>query len=82
MYALLRGFFVYENNISDFLDINDIIQFKNVSKFYHKLFIVYIRNLLENDKMYFNKKLKNLGVEDSIPPNQTIINFNLFIFIL
>ena len=64
-------------NISDFLDINDIIQFKNVSKFYHKLFIVYIRNLLENDKMYFNKKLKNLGVEDSIPPNQTIINFNL-----
>jgi hypothetical protein len=64
-------------NISDFLDIEDLIKFKDTSKFFHKLFIVYIENLLENDKIYFNKKLKNLNIIDSIPQKQSINSFNI-----
>jgi len=64
-------------NISDFLDIEDLIKFKDTSKFFHKLFIVYIENLLENDKIYFSKKLKNLNIIDSIPQKQSINSFNI-----
>ena len=44
--------------ISDFLSIDDLIQFKNTSKCFNKLFNTYIINNLQKDKIYFTNKKK------------------------
>ena len=62
--------------ISDFLLINDLIEFKNISKYFYKLFKIYIIKKLEKDKEYFNKKKNNLDQKD-IPQNLTIKDFSL-----
>ena len=64
------------NIISDYLSLYDIIQFKNVSKFYNKLFFLYIINKLEKDKEYFTNQKNNLDV-NNIPPILTIKDFVL-----
>ena len=65
------------SKIIDFLDMDDLIRFKNASKFFHNLFIVYIENFLQNDMIYFNKKLKNINTDDSIPKRMTLDEFNI-----
>ena len=62
--------------ISDYLSIYDIIQLKNVSKYFNKLFIIYIINKLQKDKDYFINKKNNLDVTN-IPPILTIKDFVL-----
>ena len=63
--------------ISDFLNINDLITFKNVSKFIHKFFIIYIKNNLEKDKIFFTEKLKKLNMENSPPKELKFEDFEI-----
>ena len=62
------------SKISDYLNINDLIQFKSVSKYFYKLFKVYIITKLLKDKAFFMEK-KNSFNKDEITPE---INFNDF----
>ena len=68
----------FYNIITDYLSISDLIQFKNTSKFIHKLFKVYFLNKLKKEKEYFiNKKSSlNLG-QNNIPKALTIKDFSL-----
>ena len=60
-----------------FLNITDMIQLKNSSKHFHKLFIVYIENFLDKEKIYFNKKLLNLNIVETIPKKLTLNDFTI-----
>ena len=62
--------------ISDYLSINDLIQFKNISKKFYKLFNVYIINKLQKDKEFFIEK-KNSFKKDELPPKMDFKDFNL-----
>ena len=62
--------------ISDYLSIYDLIQFKNVSKYFNKLFFSYILIKLQKDKDYFINQKNNLDVIN-IPPILTIKDFVL-----
>ena len=46
------------NIISDFLCINDLLEFKSISKYFNVLFKKYIIQFLEKDKKYFIEKKK------------------------
>ena len=58
--------------IFDFLNIDDILKFKNVSKYIHEFFIKYIKNYLEKDRDFFREKLKKLCVENKQPKKLSI----------
>ena len=60
--------------ISDYLSLIDLIQFKNISKNFNKLFFVYISNKLKEDKIFFINKKKNLD-ENNIPENLSFKDF-------
>ena len=60
--------------ISDYLSLIDLIQFKNISKNFNKLFFVYITNKLKEDKIFFINKKKNLD-ENNIPENLSFKDF-------
>ena len=62
------------NIIADYLITNDLIQFKNISKYFYKLFKVYIINKLQKEKNFFIDKNKNFS-ESDIPPKLTIKDF-------
>ena len=62
--------------ISNFLNTDDLMQFKNISKYFHKLFIQYISNYFKKDIIFFSKKLKNLNISN-IPKRKTIDEFNI-----
>ena len=74
--------FNYEKNfddklykkISDYLSLIDLIQFKNISKNFNKLFFVYISNKLKEDKIFFINKKKKLD-ENNIPENLSFKDF-------
>ena len=63
--------------ILDYLNIDDLIKFKNISKYVHNLFIIYIKNFLEKEKVFFNKKLMNLNISEEKPKKNTLSDFNL-----
>ena len=60
--------------ISDYLSLIDLIQFKNISKNFNKLFFVYISNKLKEDKIFFINKKKKLD-ENNIPENLSFKDF-------
>ena len=60
--------------ISDYLSLIDLIQFKNISKNFNKLFYVYISNKLKEDKLFFINKKKNLD-ENNIPKKLSFEDF-------
>lgn len=60
--------------ISDYLSLIDLIQFKNISKNFNKLFFVYISNKLKEDKIFFINKKKKLD-ENDIPENLSFKDF-------
>jgi len=60
--------------ISDYLSLIDLIQFKNISKQFNKLFFVYISNKLKEDKIFFINKKKNLD-ENDIPKKVSFEDF-------
>lgn len=60
--------------ISDYLSLIDLIQFKNISKNFNKLFFVYISNKLKEDKIFFINKKKKLD-ENNIPKNLSFKDF-------
>lgn len=63
-----------------YLKLEDIIQYKNISKFFHKLFMTYILKYLNNQKNNFNDKLKKLenNIDVKIPIKKPNINeFNI-----
>ena len=64
------------NIISDYLCINDLLEFKNISKYFNILFKKYIIQFLEKDKQYFIQKKNNLDIKN-IPPNLSINDFSL-----
>ena len=74
--------FNYEKNfddklykkISDYLSLIDLIQFKNISRNFNKLFFVYISNKLKEDKIFFINKKKKLD-ENNIPENLSFKDF-------
>ena len=65
------------NIIFVFLNKDDLMQFKDVSKYFHKLFIKYIEKNLEEDKLYFSKKLENLNISNPQPPKKTLNDFSI-----
>ena len=66
------------NIITDYLSINDLIQFKNSSKFIHKLFKDYILNKLKKEKEYFINKKSSLNLDqNNIPKVLTLKDFSL-----
>ena len=66
------------NIITDYLSINDLIQFKNSSKIIHKLFKDYILNKLKKEKEYFINKKSSLNLDqNNIPKVLTIKDFSL-----
>lgn len=60
--------------IADYLIINDLIQFKNISKYFYKLYKTYIINKLLEEKKFFIDKTKNFSDSD-IPKNLGIKDF-------
>ena len=60
--------------ISDYLSLIDLIQFKNISRNFNKLFFVYISNKLKEDKIFFINKKKKLD-ENDIPENLSFKDF-------
>ena len=62
--------------ISDFLYINDLLEFKNISKYFNKFYKKYIIQILEKDKEYFIQKKNNLDSKN-IPENLSINDFSL-----
>ena len=57
------------SEISDFLNMDDLIHFKNISKHFHKLFNIYIVKYFQKDIIYFNKKLENINInKENSPP--------------
>ena len=60
--------------ISDYLSLIDLIQFKNISRNFNKLFFVYISNKLKEDKIFFINKKKKLD-ENNIPENLSFKDF-------
>ena len=60
------------SEISDFLNMDDLIKFKNMSKHFHKLFIIYIEKYFQKDLTYFNNKLENINIENSIPERKNL----------
>ena len=65
------------NIIFVFLNKDDLMQFKDVSKYFHKLFIKYIEKNLEEDKLYFSKKLENLNISNPQSPKKTLNDFSI-----
>ena len=65
------------NIIFVFLNKDDLMQFKDVSKYFHKLFIKYIEKNLEEDKLYFSKKLENLNISNPQSPKKTLNEFSI-----
>ena len=63
--------------ISDYLNIDDLIKFKNASKYIHEFFIKYIKNYLEQDKIFFTKRLKKFGIENNPPKKLSLEDFEL-----
>ena len=63
--------------ISDYLNIDDLIKLKNISKYFHTLFIIYIKKYLEQEKIFFTQKLTNLNISENKPQKHTISDFNL-----
>lgn len=63
--------------ISDYLNIDDLIKLKNISKYFHTLFIIYIKNYLQKERLFFNKKLTNLNISETKPPKHTLSDFTL-----
>ena len=62
--------------ISKYLLINDLIQFKNISKKFYKLFNAYIINKLQKDKEFFKEKMNSFE-KDEIPPKMDLKDFDL-----
>ena len=60
--------------ISDYLSLHDLIQFRNISKYFNNLFNIYMINKLKKEKELIIQKRNNLD-ENNIPPNLTINNF-------
>ena len=61
------------NIISDFLCINDLLEFKSISKYFNVLFKKYIILVLEKDKKYFIEKknsLDNQNIHDNLSINE------------
>ena len=67
------------SEISDFLNMDDLIHFKNISKHFHKLFNIYIVKYFQKDIIYFNKKLENINInkENSPPERKTLNEFTI-----
>ena len=67
------------SEISDFLNMDDLIHFKNISKHFHKLFNIYIVKYFQKDIIYFNKKLENINInkENSPPERKTLNEFSI-----
>jgi hypothetical protein len=67
------------SEISDFLNMDDLIHFKNISKHFHKLFNIYIVKYFQKDIIYFNKKLENINInkENSPPEKKTLNEFTI-----
>jgi len=63
--------------ISDYLNIDDLIKLKNISKYFHTLFIIYIKNYLQKERLFFNKKLTNLNISETKPQKHTLSDFTL-----
>ena len=64
------------STISDYLNNDDLIQFKNISKSFHKLFNIYIINKLEKEKLFFVNK-KNWFYKNELPPKLSLDDFTL-----
>ena len=64
------------SKISDYLSLNDLIQFRNISKYFYKLFNIYMINKLHNNKELFIKKMNNFD-KNNIPPKLTFKDFVL-----
>ena len=63
------------SEISDFLNMDDLIHFKNISKHFHKLFNIYIVKYFQKDIIYFNKKLENININrENSPPEKKKLN--------
>ena len=64
--------------ICDYLEIYDLINFKNINKKYKKIIMNYFMKKLENDKIYFTIKQKDLGFDmNNLPPKLDIKNLTL-----
>ena len=64
--------------ISDYLSIHDLIQFKNISQYFHKLFKIYIITKLKKEKEYFINKKTNLNIDkNNLPKNLSFNDFTL-----
>ena len=72
---------IFDENIftkvSDFLNIDDLIKFKNTSKYIHEFFIKYMKNYLEKDKIFFTKRLKEFGIENEPPKKLSLEDFEI-----
>ena len=72
---------IFDENIftkvSDFLNIDNLIKFKNASKSIHEFFIKYMKNYLEKDKIFFTEKLKEFGVENEPPKKLSLEDFEI-----
>ena len=63
--------------IFDFLNIDDIMKFKNVSKYIHEFFIKYMKNYLKKDRDFFKERLKKLCMENKQPKKLSIEDFEI-----
>ena len=63
--------------IFDFLNIDDIMKFKNVSKYIHEFFIKYMKNYLNKDRDFFKERLKKICMENRQPKKLSIEDFEI-----
>ena len=63
--------------IFDFLNIDDIMKFKNVSKYIHEFFIKYMKNYLNKDRDFFKERLKKICMENKQPKKLSIEDFEI-----
>ena len=63
--------------IFDFLNIDDIMKFKNVSKYIHEFFFKYMKNYLNKDRDFFKERLKKICMENRQPKKLSIEDFEI-----
>ena len=63
--------------IFDFLNIDDIVKFKNVSKYIHEFFFKYMKNYLNKDRDFFKERLKKICMENRQPKKLSIEDFEI-----
>jgi hypothetical protein len=63
------------NKICQFLTIDELVQFKNTSKHFDKLFKLYIIHKLEKKKIYLKTQMENIEHENNVKLD--IANFSL-----